>query len=81
MLEIEKSKRQRLEIKTDIDWINEQIEDEKLLKDIKIGVLGLGKLGKHIAKAFKVKELSLYKYTYIEKLKYIGYEILNDDTF
>ena len=41
-------------LQTNIEWINEQIDDPNLMKGVKICVLGLGKLGKHIAKTFKV---------------------------
>ena len=53
VLEAEKKKHQQMVIKKDIDWINEQISGQHFLKGTKIGVLGLGKLGKHIAKTFK----------------------------
>ena len=52
--EAEQRKYQSNQLQTDIEWINEQINDQDLLKGVKIGVLGLGKLGKHIAKTFKV---------------------------
>ena len=52
--ETEQTKYQNNNLQTNIEWINEQIDDPNLLKGVKIGVLGLGKLGKHIAKTFKV---------------------------
>ena len=52
--ETEQTKYQNNNLQTNIEWINEQIDDPTLLKGVKIGVLGLGKLGKHIAKTFKV---------------------------
>ena len=55
MRETEQHRYQSNKLQTNIDWINEQIDDPNLLKGLKVGVLGLGKLGKHIAKIFKVK--------------------------
>ena len=52
--ETEQTKYQNKNLQSNIEWINEQINDPNLLKGVKIGVLGLGKLGKHIAKTFKV---------------------------
>ena len=52
--ESEQHRYQSNKLQTNIDWINEQIDDPNLLKGLKVGVLGLGKLGKHIAKIFKV---------------------------
>ena len=54
MRETEQHRYQSNKLQTNIDWINEQIDDPNLLKGLKVGVLGLGKLGKHIAKIFKV---------------------------
>ena len=56
--ENEQHKYQSNKLQTNIDWINEQISDPNLLKGVKVGVLGLGKLGKHIAKIFKVSTLN-----------------------
>ena len=57
---LESENKRRVDLQTNIDWINEQIQDPTMLKGVKIGVLGLGKLGKHIAKSFKVQKYTLY---------------------
>lgn len=58
--ETEQHRYQSNKLQTNIDWINEQIDDPNLLKGLKVGVLGLGKLGKHIAKIFKEQGCETY---------------------
>ena len=57
VVESEKNKHKGVELQRGVDWINEQIIDRNLLKGVKVGVLGLGKLGSHLAKTFKVKRI------------------------
>jgi phosphoglycerate dehydrogenase-like enzyme len=46
--------RKMVQAQTDREWITEQASNHRPLKEIKIGILGVGQMGKSIAKMFKV---------------------------
>ena len=46
--------RKMVQAQTDKEWITEQASNHRPLKEIKIGILGVGQMGKSIAKMFKV---------------------------
>ena len=53
VLETERSKNKQIQPQTNVYWPNDQAPTPSL-SGVKVGILGLGKLGTEIAKAFKV---------------------------
>ena len=50
--------RKMIQAQIDREWITEQVSQHRGLNELKIGILGVGQMGKCIAKTFKVYNMN-----------------------